>query len=45
MKLRIGMSDLKIAAIAISQNGTLISRNLNDFKKVPDLRIEDWTKL
>jgi len=35
--------DLKIAAIAIANDATLLSRNLRDFGKVPDLRVEDWT--
>ena len=43
-KIRIGTPDLKIAAIALSLTATLITRNLHDFAKVPDLRIEDWTK-
>jgi tRNA(fMet)-specific endonuclease VapC len=43
-KLAVGALDLKIAAIAISQNAVLLSRNLRDFKKVPNLHVEDWTK-
>jgi predicted nucleic acid-binding protein len=35
--------DLKIAAIVLSQAATLLSKNLADFGKVPDLRVEDWT--
>ena len=35
--------DLKIAAIVIAQNGILLSKNLKDFRKVPGLRVEDWT--
>jgi tRNA(fMet)-specific endonuclease VapC len=34
--------DLKIAAIALFNNATLLSRNLKDFRKVPDLNVEDW---
>ena len=44
LKLRVGSADLKIAAIAISQDGMLLSRNLRDFQRIPSLRIEDWTK-
>ena len=44
LKLQVGSSDLKIAAIAISQNAVLLSRNLRDFKKIPGLRVEDWTR-
>ncbi len=42
-KLRIGTMDLKIAAIALAHDATLLSRNLADFRKVPGLRVEDWT--
>lgn len=42
-RIRIGTMDLKIAAIAISQNARLLSRNLKDFQKVPALMVEDWT--
>jgi len=44
-RLRIGTMDLKIAAIALTHDATLISRNLVDFQKVPGLRTEDWTIL
>jgi tRNA(fMet)-specific endonuclease VapC len=43
-RIRIGTMDLKIAAIALSHNATLLSRNLADFRKVPGLRVEDWTR-
>ncbi len=43
MRLRIGTMDLKIAAIALANDATLISRNLSDFRKVSGLRVEDWT--
>ncbi len=39
---RIGTMDLKIAAIAIANNATLLSRNLKDFGKIPTLQVEDW---
>ena len=42
-KIRVGTMDLKIAAIAIANNATLLSRNLKDFGKIPGLKIEDWT--
>jgi tRNA(fMet)-specific endonuclease VapC len=42
-KIRGGTMDLKIAAIAISIDATLLSRNLSDFRKVPGLRLEDWS--
>jgi tRNA(fMet)-specific endonuclease VapC len=43
LRIRIGTMDLKIAAIVIAHNATLLSRNLSDFGKVPGLRVEDWT--
>lgn len=43
-KIRVGTMDLKIAAIAVSQNAILVSRNLSDFLQVPNLTVEDWTK-
>ena len=40
---RVGTLDLRIASIALTTNATLLSRNLRDFRQVPELRIEDWT--
>lgn len=42
-RLRIGSMDLKIAAIVLSRDATLLSRNLADFRQVPGLWVEDWT--
>jgi tRNA(fMet)-specific endonuclease VapC len=42
-RVRIGTMDRKIAAIALANNATLLSRNLADFRKVPGFRVEDWT--
>ena len=43
-RLHVGTMDLKIAAIALSKDALLLSANLKDFKKVPALKVEDWTK-
>src|SRR2546430_523586 len=40
-RIRIPTMDLKIACIALVRDATLLSRNLRDFQKVPDLRVED----
>lgn len=41
-KIRVGTMDLKIASIAIANDATLLTRNLSDFGRVPDLKAEDW---
>lgn len=43
-KLNAGTNDLKIAAIALTLNATVVTRNVRDFSRVPNLTIEDWTK-
>ncbi|WP_204106310.1 MULTISPECIES: type II toxin-antitoxin system VapC family toxin [Spirulina sp. CCY15215] len=42
-KIRIGTNDLIIAAIALTHQAILVTKNQKDFNKVPDLSIEDWT--
>ena len=42
-RVRIGTMDLRIAAIALVTDSTVLSRNLVDFRKVPGLSVEDWT--
>ena len=41
-RVRIGTMDLKIAAICLAHDMTLLTRNLVDFDKVPALRVENW---
>jgi tRNA(fMet)-specific endonuclease VapC len=41
-KIKVGTQDLKIAAIALVNDALLLSANLRDFTKVPDLRVENW---
>ena len=42
LRLRIGTMDLRIASIALAYGATLLSRNLADFQRVPELSVEDW---
>ena len=42
-RVRIGTMDLRIAAIALARDYTVLTRNLVDFEKVPGLKVEDWT--
>lgn len=41
-RIRVGTQDLRIASIVLAHEGILLTRNLRDFEKVPDLRIQDW---
>jgi tRNA(fMet)-specific endonuclease VapC len=41
-RIRIGTQDLKIAAICLRHDATLLSSNLRDFERIPSLRVEDW---
>lgn len=42
-RVRVGAMDLRIAAIVIANQMTLLTRNTVDFERVPDLTFEDWT--
>jgi tRNA(fMet)-specific endonuclease VapC len=39
---KIGRADLLIAAIALAQHGTLVTRNVRHFRQIPGLQVENW---
>ncbi len=41
--VRVSTMDLRIASIALSRNLVLLTRNVRDFIKVPELVTADWT--
>lgn len=41
--LRVNAMDLRLAAIALSRDLTVLTRNLRDFGRVPGIKIEDRT--
>jgi len=38
----IGPYDLQIAAIALANNLTVVTHNIREFSRVPQLNLEDW---
>lgn len=40
----IGPNDLKIAAICLAHDLTLVSANVAEFGRIPGLRVEDWSR-
>ena len=41
-KLNVRANDLKIAAIALEFNAIIVTRNRNDFGRVPGIKLDDW---
>jgi tRNA(fMet)-specific endonuclease VapC len=43
LKLGVKHADLRIAAITLEHHGTLVTRNVRDFRGIPNLPIVDWS--
>lgn len=42
-RLRVGTQDLRIASITLIHGGVLLTRNLQDFEKIPNFQIQNWS--
>jgi len=42
-KIKIGRTDLRIAATVLEYGATLVTENSRDFKQVPGLNIVSWS--
>jgi len=43
LNLNVRKMDLRIAAVVLENGGVLVSRNLRDFRRIPNLTVEDWS--
>jgi tRNA(fMet)-specific endonuclease VapC len=43
LRLRVRVPDLKIAAVALANQVTLLTRNKRDFGQVPGILLDDWS--
>ena len=43
-RIRIPTMDLRIASIALAPDTVLLTRNVRDFRQVPGLAFEDWSR-
>ena len=42
--LSISEQDLWIAALALEEQGTVVTNNMTEFSRIPGLAVEDWTQ-
>ena len=40
----IGPNDLLIASTVLAHHGTLVTHNLKEYKRLPQLKLQDWTQ-
>lgn len=43
LKLNVGRMDLRIAAVALEAGASVVTHNLRDFQRVPNLAAVDWS--
>ena len=43
LRLNVGLMDLRLAALALESNLTIVTRNQRDFGRVPGVVTEDWS--
>ena len=43
-RLKVGKTDLQIAAVVLRNGATVVTANIGDFKRIPGLQFEDWSK-
>jgi tRNA(fMet)-specific endonuclease VapC len=44
LRLRVGTMDLRVTSITLAPDATVLTRNYTDFRQVPGLRFDDWTR-
>jgi tRNA(fMet)-specific endonuclease VapC len=43
LRLNVGLMDLRLGAVALENNLTVVTRNVRDFKRIPRVQTEDWS--